>query len=320
MRLLVTGGAGFIGSNFIRYILSEYPEYIVTNLDKLTYPGNLNNLKDVKTNPNYFFIKGDICNKKTVEKVVKDVDVILNFAAETHVDRAIISAGSFIKTDVFGTYCLLEASRKYDIQQFIQISTDEVYGSIDKGSFVEEDTLNPRNPYSASKAGGDLLVSSFHSTYGLPTTIVRSSNNFGPYQHLEKFIPLLITNALMNKRLPLYGDGLNRREWLYVTDNCEAISVILHKGKIGEIYNVGGGNEKTNLEVARTILRMLKKPESLIEYVRDRPGHDTRYSVDCTKIEKLSWKPLSNFTHALKYTVDWYQKNEWWWKPLIKKE
>lgn len=320
MRLLVTGGAGFIGSNFIRYILSKHPEYTVTNLDKLTYAGNLNNLKDVETNPSYSFIKGDICNKKIVEKVIKNADAVINFAAETHVDRAIIGAGLFIKTDVFGTYRLLEASRKYGIKQFIQISTDEVYGSIDKGSFFEEDKLNPRNPYSASKAGGDLLVSSFYSTYGLPVIIARSSNNFGPYQHPEKFIPLLITNALMNRRLPLYGDGMNRRDWLYVADNCRAISVVLHKGRNGEIYNIGGGNEKTNVQAARTILRMLNKPESLIEYVKDRPGHDRRYSIDCTKIRKLGWKPLSSFTDALKHTIEWYRKNEWWWKPLVKKE
>ncbi len=320
MRLLVTGGAGFIGSNFIRHILSEHPEYTVTNLDKLTYAGNLNNLKDVETNQSYSFIKGDICNKEIVEKVIKNADVVINFAAETHVDRAIISAGLFIKTDVFGTYHLLEASRKYGVKQFIQISTDEVYGSIDKGSFFEEDKLNPRNPYSASKAGGDLLVSSFYSTYGLPVIIARSSNNFGPYQHPEKLIPLLITNALMNRRLPLYGDGMNRRDWLYVADNCRAISAVLHKGRNGETYNIGGGNEKTNVQVARTILRMLNKPESLIEYVKDRLGHDRRYSVDCTKIKKLGWKPLSSFTDALKHTIEWYRKNEWWWKPLVKKE
>lgn len=317
MNLLVTGGAGFIGSNFIRYILNKYPEWKIVNLDKLTYAGNLENLRDIEDNVNYSFVKGDICDKRIVEDLVKDVDVVINFAAETHVDRSIEDAGTFIRTDVFGTYRLLEASRKFDIERYIQISTDEVYGSIEEGSFKETDKLSPRNPYSASKAGADALVCSFFKTYGLSVIITRSSNNFGPYQYPEKVVPLFITNALRDKRLPLYGDGLHQRDWLYVIDNCEAVAFILQNGKDGEVYNVGGGNEKTNIEVTEMILKILEKPESLIESVADRLGHDRRYSLDCSKIEKLGWKPNFNFEDALRVTVNWYVGNEWWWKPLV---
>lgn len=317
MRLLITGGAGFIGSNFIHWILKKYPEYEVVNLDKLTYAGNLNNLKDVEENKNYSFIKGDICNKETVEKACNGVDIILNFAAETHVDRSIIDAGDFVTTDVLGTYRLLEASRKFDIKKYIQISTDEVYGSIEKGSFKETDLLEPSSPYSASKAGGDMLVHSYFVTHKLPVVITRSSNNFGPYQYPEKLIPLFITNALRNKKLPLYGDGKNVRDWLYVLDNCDAIDLVMHKGKAGEIYNIGSGNETTNIDITTLILQELHRPESLIEFVPDRKGHDRRYSLDTTKIKKLGWKPMNDFKTALSKTIRWYAENEWWWKSLI---
>lgn len=317
MRLLITGGAGFIGSNFIRSILEKYPEYEVVNHDKLTYAGNPDNLKDVEKNKNYSFIKGDICDKETVEKACRDVNVIVNFAAETHVDRSIIDAGDFVTTDVLGTYRLLETARKYDIEKYVQISTDEVYGSIESGSFKETDPLIPSSPYSASKAGGDMLVHSYFITHQLPVVITRSSNNFGPYQYPEKLIPLFITNALRNKKLPLYGDGKNVRDWLYVLDNCDAIDLVMHKGKEGEIYNIGSGNEITNIDITTMILKELHKPESLIEFVLDRKGHDRRYSLDTTKIKKLGWKPRHDFKTALSKTIRWYAENEWWWKSLI---
>lgn len=297
-------------------MLNKYPDYEIINLDKLTYAGNLDNLKDIQNNPRHIFIKGDICDKKVVGEIVEDtIDAIVNFAAETHVDRSIVDAGSFVKTDVFGTYRLLEASRKHDIK-FVQISTDEVYGSIENGSFKETDPLKPSSPYSASKAGADLVVHSYYTTYNLPVLITRSSNNFGPYQHPEKLIPLFITNALQDKPLPLYGDGKNVRDWIYVLDNCKAIDLVLHKGKEGESYNIGTGNEKTNLEMTHMILEELKKPESLISSVKDRPGHDRRYSLDSTKIRKLGWKPQHEFEDAFKETIKWYNDNEWWWKPI----
>ncbi len=311
MRVLVTGGAGFIGSNFIRCILNNH-DYDVVVLDKLTYAGRLENLEDVIDN--IVFIKGDICNEDDLKKV-EACDAIINFAAETHVDRSILDSGIFVKTDILGTFNLLELSRKLDIP-FIQISTDEVYGSIMEGSFKEEDALDPSSPYSSSKAGADLLVRAYYKTYDLPVMITRSSNNFGPYQYPEKIIPLFIINALQNKPLPLYGDGGNVRDWIYVLDNCEAIDLVLHKGKNGEIYNVGGGNEKTNLEITNIILEELKKPKSLIKFVKDRPGHDRRYSLDCTKIKKLGWEPKHEFEGALKSTITWYKENQWWWKPL----
>lgn len=317
MKLLITGGAGFIGSNFILSILKKHPEYEVINLDKLTYAGNLQNLKDVEKNKKYSFIKGDICNKETVENVCKDVDIIVNFAAETHVDRSIIDAGNFVTTDVLGTYRLLEAARKYDVEKYVQISTDEVYGSIDAGSFKETDRLEPSSPYSASKAGGDMLAHSYFVTHRLPVVITRSSNNFGPYQYPEKLIPFFITNAMRNKKLPLYGDGKNVRDWLYVLDNCDAIDLVMHKGKEGETYNIGSGNEITNIDITTMILKELRKPESLIEFVPDRKGHDRRYSLDITKIRKLGWKPGHDFKTALSKTIRWYAENEWWWKSLI---
>jgi dTDP-glucose 4,6-dehydratase len=317
-RILVTGGAGFIGSNFIRYLLEKYPDSKIVNLDKLTYAGNLNNLKDIENNKNYTFVKGDVCDKKIVGKIVKDCEIIINFAAETHVDKSITEAGSFIQTDVFGTYTLLDAAKRFEIKKFIQISTDEVYGSISSESFKESDSLNPSSPYSASKAGADLLVMAYYKTFNLPVLITRSSNNFGSYQYPEKIIPLFITNALRNKPLPLYGDGMNVRDWLFVLDNCEAIDLVMQKGEVGGIYNIASGIEKTNIEITRSILKELGKPESLINYVKDRLGHDRRYSLDCAKIRKLGWRPTHTFEEALKTTIHWYIENEWWWKPLIK--
>ena len=316
MRLLITGGAGFIGSNFIRYILNKYSGYKITNLDKLSYCGNLENLKDIESNPNYKFVKGDICDGKIVNKLAKNVDVIVNFAAQTHVDRSIVDASEFVQTNVYGTYVLLEAAKKHSLDKFIQISSDETYGSIEKGSFTEESPLNPNSPYAASKAAADLLVRSYLITYKLPVLIIRSSNNFGQYQFPEKVIPLFITNALENRRLPLYGNGLNVRDWLYVLDNCRAIDLILHKGEIGQIYNVAAGNEKTNLELTRLILKIIGKPEDLIEYVKDRPGHDRRYSLDWTKIKALGWQPQYQFEEALRQTIKWYQDNKQWWQKL----
>ncbi len=321
MRLLVTGGAGFIGSNFIRYIIKKYPHYKVVNLDKLTYAGNLDNLKDIENNSNYTFVKGDICDRIIVDELSKDVEAIVNFAAQSHVDRSIIDASGFIKTNINGTYNLLEAAKRYSISRFVQISTDECYGSIDEGSFKETSPLSPSSPYAASKAAADMAVHSYRVTFNLPTIVARSSNNFGPYQYPEKIIPLFITNALEDKPLPLYGDGMNVRDWLYVIDNCEAIDLILHKGKEGEIYNIGGGNELKNIDLTKIVLKILKKPESLIQPVKDRPGHDRRYSLDCSKIEReLDWTPGFDFERALEETVKWYVDNQWWWKKLKERE
>ena len=315
-NILIAGGAGFIGCNFVRYMLEKYPNDEIIVLDKLTYAGRLENLQDVMDKIK--FIRGDICDKKVVENTIKDCNIVFNFAAETHVDRSIIEAGTFVKTDVLGTYTLLETARKYDVEKYIQISTDEVYGSIEKGSFKEDDLLDASSPYSASKAGADLLVKSYHKTYALPIMITRSSNNFGLYQYPEKLIPLFITNAIRNRPLPLYGDGLNVRDWLYVLDNCEAIDLVYQKGKIGEIYNIASGTEKTNLEITNLILKELTKPKSLIEFVKDRPGHDRRYSLDFTKIKKLGWEPKHDFETAMKITIRWYIEHEWWWKLLVR--
>ena len=312
-RVLVTGGCGFIGSNFIRHVLKKYPDYKIVNLDKLTYAGNLDNLKDVEKNPNYSFVKGDICDPEIVETVTKDIDYVVHFAAESHVDRSIIDAGVFVKTDVIGTYVLLEKARKHNIKRFVCISTDEVYGSIEKGSFKETNPLNPSNPYSASKAGAELIARSYYTTYNLPIIVTRSSNNFGPYQYPEKLIPVLIINALQNKSLPIYGDGKNVRDWLYVLDNCKAIDLVLHKGDVGGVYNIGGSNEKTNIEIANMILKTLEKNKDLIKFVKDRSGHDRRYSLDSTKIKKLGWKPESSFEKQIEETVKWYKDNERWW-------
>jgi dTDP-glucose 4,6-dehydratase len=318
--ILVTGGAGFIGSNFVRYMAKKYPEYKIVVLDALTYAGNRENLQDLEGSPSYEFHHGSICDKKIVEQLVKRCQVIINFAAETHVDRSILEAGTFIQTDVVGTFTLLEAAKKYKILRYIQISTDEVYGSIDSGSFVEVSPLQPNSPYSASKASGDLLVRAYHRTYGLPTIITRSSNNYGPYQYPEKLIPLFITNAMEDRPLPLYGDGKNVRDWLYVVDNCEAIDVVLHKGKDGEVYNIGGGNEMENIQITELILKFLERPKSLIKPVADRLGHDRRYSVDISKMKNLGWKPRYHFEQALQETVQWYQQNESWWRHIKEKQ
>lgn len=326
MKLLITGGAGFIGSNFIHYTFNRHPDYKIINLDKLTYAGNLNNLKDiyspkdhqplVKENSSYQFVQGDICDELLVKQLVEEVDVIVNFAAESHVDRSIVSPDEFIKTNVLGTNALLRATLETGQKRFIQISTDEVYGSIKTGSFKETDALNPSSPYSASKAAGDLIALAYFKTYQLPVIITRSSNNFGPYQYPEKLIPLMIANALEEKPLPIYGDGKNIRDWLFVEDNCEAIDFILHQGKEGEIYNIGAANEVKNIKLVKEVLKILGKPETLITFVPDRPGHDYRYSIDSTKIRKLGWKPRHQLEEALEKTVKWYQENEWWWKPL----
>ncbi len=308
MRILITGGVGFIGCNFVRYMLNKYPDSEIVVLDKLTYAGRLENLQDVMDK--ITFIKGDICNREDVEKV-GDCDVIFNFAAETHVDRSIIDAGAFVKTDVLGTYTLLEYARRHNVKKYIQISTDEVYGSIQKGSFKETDILDPSSPYSASKAGADFLVKAYHKTYDLPILITRSSNNFGPYQYPEKLIPVLILNALYDKPLPIYGEGRNVRDWIYVLDNCSGIDTVFQKGKTGEIYNIGTDNEKTNIEIANLILEELNKPKNLIKFVTDRPGHDFRYSLDTKKIKGLGWRPRYKFREAIKETIRWYKENRW---------
>ncbi|TES97806.1 dTDP-glucose 4,6-dehydratase [Patescibacteria group bacterium] len=317
MKILVTGGAGFIGSNFIRYMLKQHPDYKIINLDKLTYAGNLENLKEVEDNPNYSFVKGDICNDKAVEGICeKGIDAIINFAAETHVDRSITDPQAFIKTDIFGAQTLLEAVNKYKIKKYIQVSTDEVYGSINDGSFKETDFLDPSSPYSASKAGADLLVLAYKRTFDTPVIITRCSNNYGPSQYPEKLIPLFTTNAMEDKELPIYGKGENVRDWIYVEDHCSAIDSILHKGEIGEIYNVGADQEKTNLEVTEAILKAVDKPKSLIKFVKDRPGHDLRYAIDSSKLQKLGWKPKYDFEKGMELTVEWYQKNEDWWRKI----
>lgn len=316
MKILVTGGAGFIGSNFIRLILGKYPDYEVVNLDKLTYAGNLDNLREVGDDGRYSFIHGDICDPDTVDKAMAGCDAVVNFAAESHVDRSIGGPADFIQTDVFGTYVLLEASRRHEVERYLQVSTDEVYGSRPEGSFSETDMLEPSSPYSASKAGGDMQVLAYHTTFGVPTLITRSSNNFGPFQHPEKLIPLFVTNAMADRELPLYGSGANVRDWIYVTDNCEGIDAVLHKGEIGEVYNIGGGNERDNLAITRAILEILGKPEELIKQVADRLGHDFRYSIDCGKAKALGWQPAHDFEEALTLTVEWYVDNRWWWEKI----
>ena len=314
--ILVTGGAGFIGSNFCRYMLDRYPECRITVLDALTYAGNLDNFADIRGNRRFKFVHGDIRNKGDVDQLVEESSAIVNFAAETHVDRSIDDPGSFVLTDVYGVFTLLEACRRHGIQKFVHISTDEVYGSIEEGSFKEGDCLEPNSPYSASKAGGELLARSYFVTYGLPIIITRGSNNFGPYQYPEKLIPLFITNAMDDKALPIYGDGQQVRDWIYVLDHCSGIDFALHKGEPGTAYNLGGGNERTNLEITGLILKLLGKPESLIKYVTDRPGHDRRYSLDCRLMKSIGWQPEYTFEDALKRTVDWYVSNEPWWRKI----
>ena len=304
--MLITGGAGFIGCNFVHEMIGKYDHDLVI-FDKLTYAANPEYLDDVKDKIE--FVKGDIGDSEAVNKVMKDCDMVVNFAAETHVDRSIEDPGVFVKTDVIGTYNLLECVRKYDIERYLQISTDEVYGSIDNGSFSEESNIDPSSPYSASKAGADVIVSAYYKTYGAPVLITRSSNNFGPYQFPEKLIPLFILNAMQDKQLPVYGDGKNVRDWIFAPDNCGGVYTALTKGKLGEVYNIGGGNERNNLEITNLILEILEKPESLITFVEDRLGHDKRYSLDSSKIMKLGWKPEWKFEDALTLTINWYKDN-----------
>ena len=316
MKLLVTGGAGFIGSNFIRWVLGAHAGDSVVNLDKLTYAGNLTNLADVERDPRYSFVKGDICDGALVRDVMRGVDAVVNFAAASHVDRSLIEPDEFIRTDVFGVFTLLEAVRELRVPRLLHISTDEVYGSVEHGSSREDDPVRPSNPYSASKAGGDLLARAYWQTHRVPVVITRSSNNFGPYQYPEKVIPLFITNAIDEEALPLYGDGHNVRDWLYVLDNCAALDLVLRRGRDGEVYNVGGGHEVENVVLTREILRLTGRPDRLIRAVADRPGHDRRYAVDCTKVSQLGWAPLHPFAAALEATVTWYREHEAWWRPL----
>jgi dTDP-glucose 4,6-dehydratase len=316
MKLLVTGGAGFIGSNFIRHVLREHPADRVVNLDKLTYAGNPANLADVQRDPRYAFVHGDICDATLVREILRGVDAVVNFAAESHVDRSLVEPDGFLRTDVFGVFTLLEAVRDLKVPRLLHVSTDEVYGSVTQGSSTETDPLRPSNPYSASKAAGDLLALAYWRTHGVPVLITRSSNNFGPHQYPEKVVPLFITNALDDQPLPLYGDGRHVRDWLYVLDNCAAIDLVLRRGRDGEVYNVGGGHEVENVVLTREILRLTGKPDSLIRRVTDRPGHDRRYSVDSTKVGQLGWAPRHAFATALETTVRWYREHETWWRPL----
>ncbi|MEW6516907.1 MAG: dTDP-glucose 4,6-dehydratase [candidate division FCPU426 bacterium] len=318
MRLLITGGAGFIGSHYVDVRLKRHPRDLVVVLDKLTYAGNPANLAEARKNPRFRFVRGDICDRRAVDRTVKRhrIEAIVNFAAETHVDRSIMSPEEFAKTDVLGTQTLLEAVRRFKLKRFLQISTDEVYGSIERGVFRESDPLKPSSPYSASKAGGDLQVLAYRHTYGLPVIITRSSNNFGPRQYPEKLIPLFITNALDDIPLPLYGDGLNTRDWIYVEDNCLGLDKVLERGQPGEIYNLGAGNTHTNREITRRLLALLEKPASLIRRVPDRLGHDRRYALSVAKTMALGWKPRWTFERALTATVRWYQDHPEWWRPL----
>jgi dTDP-glucose 4,6-dehydratase len=316
MRILVTGGMGFIGCNFVRHVLAAHPEDSIVNLDKLTYAGNPENLRDVEGSPRYRFVKGDIGHAALVREVMAGVDAVVHMAAETHVDKSNLGADDFLRTNVTGTFTLLEAARELKVGRFVAVSTDEVYGSIARGAAREIDPLNPSNPYSASKAAADLLARAYWTTHRLPLVITRSSNNFGPYQYPEKVIPLFITNALEDRPLPLYGDGKNVRDWLYVLDNCAAIDLVLRKGKDGEVYNIGGSTEVENIVLTRHILRLLGKPESLIAPVTDRPGHDRRYALDTAKIRALGWKPAHAFPEALRSTVEWYRTHDVWWRPI----
>lgn len=316
MKLLITGGCGFIGSNFIRNMLEKYPDYQITNLDKLTYAGNPDNLKDIVSNPNYTFVKGDICDTDVVSKVIQDVDQVIHFAAESHVDRSIEDGAVFVRTNVLGTNTLLQSALDNDVERFIHVSTDEVYGSIKEGSFSEMDDLKPSSPYSSSKAGSDLLAMSYHTTYDLPVTITRCTNNFGPYQYPEKLIPLFITNLMDNRKVPVYGSGMNVRDWIHVDDHCLGIDFALNNGNAGEVYNIGGGSELTNMDITNRILVALDKDESMIEHVEDRKGHDFRYSLNCNKLNKMGWKPKYDFDSALDSTIQWYVDNRWWWEPL----
>ncbi|MCA9731706.1 MAG: dTDP-glucose 4,6-dehydratase [Deferribacteres bacterium] len=315
-RYLVTGGAGFIGSNYVRNLLNKEKDVSVTNLDKLTYAGNLDNLRDLENDSRHHFVKGDIGDAELIDGLVREADIVVNFAAESHVDRSIGKPDDFITTDIFGAFVLLEAARKHGVEKFIQISTDEVYGSTEGASFVENDPLMPSSPYSASKAGADRLAYSYFVTYDVPVIITRCSNNFGPYQYPEKLIPLFVTNAMDDKHLPIYGDGKYIRDWIHVIDHCDAVDFLIANGKLGEVYNIGGGNERTNLEITAIILEKLGKPESLKTYVEDRLGHDRRYSVNCAKINALGWKPNFEFKTAIQDTIQWYENNRWWWERI----
>jgi len=317
VKVLVTGGAGFIGSNFVRHAITTHPDWQVTTLDKLTYAGRLENLQDVIDHPRHRFVRGDVADEAVEAPLVKASEIVVHFAAETHVDRSLLSAGVFITTDVFGTFVLLEAAREAPgLRRFIQISTDEVYGSVAEGSSRETDELRPRNPYSASKAAADRLAYSYWATYNVPVVITRASNNYGPFHFPEKVIPLFITNAIDNLPVPLYGDGLQERDWLHVTDHCRAVDMLIDAGKSGEVYNVGGGNHVRNLDLTRRILELVGKPESLIQPVVDRPGHDRRYSLDTSKLQSLGWRPEVSFDAGLHDTVAWYRQNESWWRPI----
>lgn len=322
MKLLVTGGAGFIGSCFVRHILNKYTDYQVINIDALTYCGNLANLKDVENNPNYKFVHGNICDKKLVRELISQVDCVVNFAAESHVDNSIKNPEIFIETNVQGTLNLLQASKEIGIERYLQVSTDEVYGTLGKtGYFYETTPLAPNSPYSASKASADMLVRAYYETYKMPVLTTRCSNNYGPYQYPEKLIPFFISKLLRGEKVPVYGDGLNVRDWLYVYDHCAAIDTVLHKGRIGEVYNIGGHNEKTNIEITRLILEAMGKDESSIEYVQDRLGHDRRYAISNDKItSELGWKPSVTFEEGIKMTIDWYLNNQDWIKSIEAKK
>jgi dTDP-glucose 4,6-dehydratase len=321
VEVLVTGGAGFIGSNFVRHALAAHPDWRVTTLDKLTYAGRRENLHDVIEHPRHRFVHGDICDASLAGPLVERSNLVVHFAAETHVDRSIMAAGDFIRTDVEGTFVLLEAARRAPaLHRFVQISTDEVYGSVSTGASTERDELRPRNPYSASKAGADRLAYSYFATYDVPVIVTRASNNYGPYQFPEKVLPLFVTNLVDDRPVPLYGDGGNIRDWLHVTDHCRAIDHLIAAGVNGEVYNIGGGNEVTNLELTHRVLALMEKPTALIEPVADRPGHDRRYALDTTKLRALGWAPQVPFATGLADTVAWYRSNEWWWRPIKERD
>lgn len=314
MKILVTGGCGFIGSNFVRYMIEKYE---IINLDALTYSGNPDNLKDLEKNTKYKFVQGRIEDRELVSELVREVDYVVNFAAESHVDRSILEPQPFLTTNVIGTQTLLEACRNSDVKKFLHISTDEVYGELgESGKFTEDSPLHPNSPYSASKASADLIARAYHETYGLPVVIARPSNNYGYYQYPEKFIPLAVTNLLEGKPIPVYGRGENIRDWIFVEDCCSGIETTLEKGKAGEVYNIGGESERKNIDVAKAILRLFGKGETYIKFVKDRPGHDYRYALDNSKIRRLGWSPKTGFEDGLKKTVEWYKGNEWWWRPL----
>ncbi len=315
MKLFVTGAAGFIGSNYVRHVLSTTDDH-VTVFDALTYAGNLSSLDDVAGDSRYRFVQGDICDRGAVVAAMDGHDAVVHFAAESHVDRSIVDPDTFVRTNCLGTNVMCDVARTVGVDRFLHISTDEVYGSIDEGSFVESDRLGPRSPYSSSKAGSDLIALSYEETYGLPVIVTRSSNNFGPYQFPEKVIPLFVTNLLNGRKVPLYGDGLNIRDWIYVMDNCAGVDMVLRKGAVGEIYNIGGGNETTNRELTEKVLALLGVGDEMVEYVQDRLGHDRRYSIDCSKANALGWTPSRSLDEALAETVDWYRANRAWWEPL----